>query len=625
MYNTRIMSKIRKNNPRRVFRNRMAGYVSSHNKHRSGMSLLCALAVLLSIVLLSACPGERIIERIVDREVIPPTEVTDITIADITATSLTLNWTNPTDSDGFKGVLISTYSVGGTLAIPQQQPTNATTATIADINPLTTYFFTLTSVYTNSSKNDISAVQIARTLSRATLPIDANNNGLVDITSLERLDSIRYNLDLIDGIYKSSAEDEGVQCGTAQDTDCTGYELVISLDFANPNHYEGGEVNAAWRPQDSSGTVIAQADAATNSGWDPIGTATSGNRFNSRVEGNGYTISNLYGRLTSGGNLGLFGATGSNSVIRSVGVATARLYGSDGMDNIGALAGINDGTIIASYANGTINGGTNTDNIGVLVGQSAGSTIIASYASGMLNGGAGHDTVGGLVGQQTGNDSTIIASYASGTVNGGADDTDNVGGLAGHTFGGTIMASYASGSANGGAGNDNVGGLEGSFIGINFIASYATATADGGADDDTVGSIGVNAGTGIFIATYGFGTATGENAGLDNSDPRPAGVAAVGSGIDGARMLTLDTAGEQWNQAVITDSPTTTITTMDAWDFGTNTQAPALRYADYDGAADTYGCGNDSMADIVIPSVVATPTGPMTITCGTTLLPEQER
>ena len=52
---------------------------------------------------------------------------------------------------------------------------------------------------------------------------------------------------------------------------------------------------------------------------------------------------------------------------------------------------------------------------------------------------------------------------------------------------------------------------------------------------------------------------------------------------------------------------------------------PALRYADYDGVADTYGCGNGSMADIVIPSVVATPTGPMTITCGVTLLPEQER
>ena len=125
-----------------------------------------------------------------------------------------------------------------------------------------------------------------------------------------------------------------------------------------------------------------------------------------------------------------------------------------------------------------------------------------------------------------------------------------------------------------------------------------------------------------FVATYGFGAVSNvDTPASDGTIPRPDGVAAAGEGIEGARMLTLDTAGPEWNQVDINANPP--ITTMNAWDFGDNTQAPALRYADYDGTEDTYGCGNGSNATIAIPSVVATPTGPMIITCGTTLLPEQ--
>ena len=542
-------------------------------------------------------------------------QVTTVTASDITENSITLSWTPPEDAgDDYQGVTISAMPTIPEVTV--DQPT--TTMAIDSLDAFTNYVFTITTRYSTANKSGgIRRTAMIRTLSASAIDLDGDT--LVDIISLEGLNNVRYNLDLgatgDDGRYKESAqaaENVGLLCGGNADAKCTGYELMRSLDFNNSDSYESGSVNADWRPQDGSGMVLAQhnADTATNSGWDPIGT------FSSRFEGNGHTISNLYGRRSSAGELGLFGATSANSLIRSVGITTARLYGSDADDNIGALVGDSRGTIIASYASGIVNGGAGLDDIGGLVGENNRGTIIASYASGIFNGGAntGTENVGGLAGRSlTG---VIIASYASGTADGGAD-SDTAGGLIGTMSSGTIMASYASGNANGGVGNDFVGGLVGGFImSANIIASYATATADGGTDTDTVGSIGWDFAA-MFTATYGFGAISNtDTVASDGTTDRPEDIGAVGSGIAGVRMLTLDTAGPEWSDAAQS--------TLNAWDFGTNMQAPVLRYADYDGPDnDTYGCGDGSNATIVIPSVVATPTGPMTITCGSTLLPEQ--
>ena len=443
---------------------------------------------------------------------------------------------------------------------------------------------------------------------------------LIDINSIEQLNNIRYTLD--GSGYREPAGTDLRQSVRALigTTPCIGYELMRNLDFADATSYASGMVDATLRPNNSD------PDAATNSGWEPIGVDSDGNRFSSRFEGNGYTISNLYGRLISSGSLGLFGAADNNSIIRSVGVAAARLYGSDASDDIGALVGESSGIIIASYANTTIDGGAGGDTIGALVGRGAtGGTIIASYANGMVSGNAGNDIVGGLVGRNS-NLATIIAAYANGMVSGNAG-RDSVGGLVGSLTGPIVIASYARGIANGGADGDNVGGLGGAIVTSTITASYATTIADGGADSNNVGSVGPTGGAFNFLNTYGFGaTSNIDTPGSDGTTPRPEGVAAAGEGIEGARTLTLAAAGAQWNQVVVTTAPDTTITTMDAWDFGDNTEAPALRYADYDGAGDTYACGGTAITPAAtIPDIVATPTGPMTITCGTTLLPEQER
>ena len=51
-----------------------------------------------------------------------------------------------------------------------------------------------------------------------------------------------------------------------------------------------------------------------------------------------------------------------------------------------------------------------------------------------------------------------------------------------------------------------------------------------------------------------------------------------------ATDLTVNNAGSKWNIAAEQ--------TLGAWDFGTSTQAPALKYADYDGDGTEFSCGD---------------------------------
>ena len=144
----------------------------------------------------------------------------------------------------------------------------------------------------------------------------------------------------------------------------------------------------------------------------------------------------------------------------------------------------------------------------------------------------------------------------------------NAGGLVGWNDDGAITASYATGGVNGGSVSGNIGAL-----------------------------VGSNSGT--ITASYGFGALMG--GGTSNTDGVPPG------GITAAIALTAANAGAQWNVAASD--------TMDAWDFGSATQTPAVRFADYDGTGTDYDCD-------MFPATL--PDG-STITCGTTLIPGQGR
>ena len=470
--------------------------------------------------------------------------------------------------------------------------------------------------------------------------VDRNDNGLIEIDSLLDLHNMRYNLKGTS--YKtSSATSVGNSFG-CPDRVCKGYELMQDLDFDGDDD-DGG----TWSGNGDEGYTLDSDDHQADyfpvdedgaGGWLPIGNGT--NPFAAVFDGNGNAISNLAIRRGQM-DIGLFAVIGEGAAIRNLGLIDNLAHYSgtaNGGVNIGGLVGLNNrGSIAASYATGAAAGGDGEDNaIGGLVGSNAGGSITASYATGAVGGGDGdEDSVGGLVGWQR--DGSITASYATGAAAGGDGGDDYVGGLVGRLFGGSITASYATGAAVGGDGGDDyvgglvgwqflgsitasyatgvavggdgdgdyVGGLVGTqYGGSSITASYATGAAVGGdGDDDSVGGLvgyqdgggmitasyatGPAAGGdgdrdyvgglvgfygGVITASYGFGGATG---GISAGSAKP-------PGVDTAARLTADNAGSSWDDAGSN--------TLGAWDFGTETQIPALQYADYDGDGDVFGC-----------------------------------
>ena len=286
---------------------------------------------------------------------------------------------------------------------------------------------------------------------------DADSDRLIEVSNLEQLDAIRYDLD---GDGTPDSDGDATKYGDAFPTSgtetvcgaCDGYELTRSLDFDNSGSYASGAVNTAW---------------TTGSGWGPIGDS-----FDATFDGNGHTISNLYINRIDTYGVGLFSWNAADGVIRNIGLVGVDVSGKGG----GGLAGSNLGSISHSYATGNVS--ANETAIGGLVGSNQG-LITLSHATASVSG-ADHSAAGGLVGR---NDrGTIRSSYAVGSVSGGSP----VGGLAGYHWGGRIISSYATGSVearNTGTAGGLVGrGLSGFTTDADtwVISSYATGSVKGG-------------------------------------------------------------------------------------------------------------------------------------------------
>ena len=456
--------------------------------------------------------------------------------------------------------------------------------------------------------------------------IDDDDDGLIEIWTLEQLHNMRYNL------AGTSYDDEEADTGTDADTgvttgaptaataNCTtatngvylcGYELAQDLDFDLDG--DGSTVNP-------DGTIDEDDNAepyfvASAGGWAPIGVpnhSSSGSSntdtFNAIFDGNGNGIYNL-AIINDIFTVGLFGVIGQQSHVRNVGIIGGLISAtSTASDNViyaaGSLAGYLHGTVTASYATADING--------CRTQQCA---------------------IGGLVGRVL-NNASITASYATGNVNGGSTN-GNAGGLAGRMITGSITASYATGNVNGGNGNESIGGLVGTSLGT-VTASYATGDVDGGAGSDRAGSLIGNGVAGVV--SYGFGEVTNEE--TAGFSPRPTGITAA-TALTAAntaqcsnRTYTTETACTSTSLAITAgawDSTEmecsapgsgatagvdyTTYTTMatctapgtktaadtwttwsnasdntlNAWVFDTGV-APKLRYADYDGSGTMYAC-----------------------------------
>ena len=175
---------------------------------------------------------------------------------------------------------------------------------------------------------------------------------LINITNLERLHAMRYDLDG-DGIpmllhvfdYNAAF---GTSFGVADaDNDnavnnsatITGYELTRNLDFEAGASYAGSR-NLAWIDPANGGTT-------STAGWEPIGDNST--PFRATFEGNDNTISNLYIDRPSTPRAGLFGVVDTGGKIKNLGLVGGSVEGSTA---VGCLAGRNEGTISACYATG---------------------------------------------------------------------------------------------------------------------------------------------------------------------------------------------------------------------------------------------------------------------------------
>jgi hypothetical protein len=174
---------------------------------------------------------------------------------------------------------------------------------------------------------------------------------------------------------------------------------------------------------DCSNTVNWNSGA----GFEPVG--DDSNKFTGTFHGQGYTITGLHIHRPTTTHVGLFGYTGSGSEIEEVGLEDVDV---SGCWRVGGLVGSNEGTISTSYSTGSVWG--DFYQVGGLVGSNDW-LITDSYSTVSVS---GFESVGGLVGSNFG---TIRNSYSTGSVSGGTDSTD-VGGLVGYNYNADVYASF---------------------------------------------------------------------------------------------------------------------------------------------------------------------------------------
>ena len=240
---------------------------------------------------------------------------------------------------------------------------------------------------------------------------DADNDGLIEISTLAQLDAMRWDLRGAgapssgnEASYEAAFPRHPAGMGCPVDSGaavCSGYELAADLDFDTDGD---GATWSGSRPASDSG------DAYHNdgSGWDPIG--EGGEPFRAIFNGNGHVIHNLFVN-TSGRFAGLFGVFAGTSISR-LGVANARVVSTD--DRVGVLAGRTaaGARVAAVWTTGAVEGGAR---VGGLLGLASDTTVVASYSTAAVTVTAANGQGAGLVGL---NRSSIEASYATGTVTG---------------------------------------------------------------------------------------------------------------------------------------------------------------------------------------------------------------
>ena len=274
---------------------------------------------------------------------------------------------------------------------------------------------------------------------------DPDQDGFIEISTIEDLNSIRYRLK-------------------------ENYLLTQNLDFAKASSYATNELNIKFRPQINSNTeavTLAEINAAVNSGFRPIGEYSR--HFEGVFEGNGFTISNLYINELSGRSPGLFKTLGTNGFVQNVGLVNAYVKGSGENVSIGSLVATNNGTVQNVYASGfvTLTSGSGICGVGGLVGTNDGGVVQHAFTT-----------------------TSVVGAKAIAPRSGLAVNEISAGGLVGINSQGSIYNAYTTGITIGGGDSERVGGIVG-FNTVAFIQNtYAIGRVRGGSDAKRAALVG---------------------------------------------------------------------------------------------------------------------------------------
>ena len=471
-----------------------------------------------------------------------------------------------------------------------------TTADLSSLTAGTSYTYKAYGAATCATAAELASVTFS---TGASGDYDADNDGLIEVSSLAQLNALRWDLDG-DGTASSgntttyaAAFPSALTNMGCHNSTCSGYELVADLDFDTNGNNTADSGDTYWN---------------NGAGWTPIGDFTTS--FTATLDGNGYKLSNLFINIsttTDGSTIevgGFFGVVGKDGEVRNLGLKDVDITVTSTQEDqihVGAAAGDNRGTLTGVWSNGTVDGSTGKNSaaswvfVGGLVGRSdkGGSgnsayegVIRASYSSAdvtakgsvtdpLTNVGT-NAAAGGIVGRNKG---TIAASFAMGDVT--ADNRSqtqklfkgSVGGLVGINSG-PVTASYATGALvvnvftptwSNWAGGTISGGLVGdNKSGGNITASYSTGaiTHTGDTGPELGGLLGKNAAT---ITNSYWDTTTSSRSGSAGGTGQTTSALQTPTGYTGIYA--------NWNVNVdgITgnDNP---------WNFGTSSQYPVLDY-----------------------------------------------
>ena len=309
------------------------------------------------------------------RLVAPPAQPSNFA-ATVGDDSVTLTWDDPRDGsitgykyrrseDGGETWSVDWTAISGSGA-------NTFSHTIAGLTAGAEYTFAILAVNSDGDGAPSSEAQIT-----PGLDYDDDDDGLIEVRHLAQFNALRWDLDgdgsSINAGYASAFPTARTGMG-CPDAGCIGYELTANLDF------------------DTNGDgVVDSADNYWNdgAGWEPIvryvdpgeGESRVTHPFNATFDGGGHTVSNLFiNRATD--NIGLFGVTGSGSVVRNVGLPFAKVTGKQG---VGALVGrVASGKITGSFSTGSVTGTSN--DVGGLVGRNNSGSIAVSYSTAAVSG-----------------------------------------------------------------------------------------------------------------------------------------------------------------------------------------------------------------------------------------------